>query len=425
MSKIKSIVAREIMDSRGFPTVQADVTLSNGAFGRGSVPSGASTGSHEAVELRDGGSRYMGKGVLKAVANVGKIAKKIIGMEAADIRKIDAAMIALDGSHNKGKLGANAILAVSMAVLRAGAAEKKMPLYDYLRKVYGIKEKNYLLPVPILNIVNGGKHADSGLDVQEFMIVPNTEKSFGEALRKASEVYHTLKGILKKAGMVTSVGDEGGFAPHITKHEDVLKTIMDACKAAGHPQITLALDCAASEYFENGMYNFEKKKLTSEQMNEVYAGWVKKFPIVSIEDPLHEDDWNGWAHITKMLGGKIRLVGDDLFVTNPKRLAEGIKRGIANTILIKLNQIGTVTETVDVIAMAHKAGYNCIISHRSGETEDATIADIAVAVNAGQIKTGAPARTDRVAKYNQLLRIEEQLGDVAKYRGKEVFYNSK
>jgi len=421
MSKIKSIVAREIMDSRGFPTVQADVILAGGVCGRGSVPSGASTGSHEAVELRDGGSRYMGKGVLKAVANVGKIAEKIIGMEPADIRKIDAAMIALDGSPNKGKLGANAILAVSMGVLRAGAAEKNMPLYDYIRKVYGIKEKNYLLPVPILNIVNGGKHADSGLDVQEFMIVPNTEKTFGEALRKSSEVYHTLKGILKKAGMVTSVGDEGGFAPHITRHEDVLKTIMDACRAAGHPQITMALDCAASEYFENGMYNFEKRKLTAEQMNEIYAGWVKKFPIVSIEDPLHEDDWAGWEHITKMLGKKIRLVGDDLFVTNPKRLSEGIKRGIANTILIKLNQIGTVTETVDVIAMAHKAGYNCIISHRSGETEDAFISDLAVAVNAGAIKTGAPCRSERNAKYNRLLQIEQELGRKAAYAKTKVF----
>jgi len=342
-------------------------------------------------------------------------------MEPADIRKIDAAMIALDGSPNKGKLGANAILAVSMGVLRAGAAEKNMPLYDYIRKVYGIKEKNYLLPVPILNIVNGGKHADSGLDVQEFMIVPNTEKTFGEALRKSSEVYHTLKGILKKAGMVTSVGDEGGFAPHITRHEDVLKTIMDACRAAGHPQITMALDCAASEYFENGMYNFEKRKLTAEQMNEIYAGWVKKFPIVSIEDPLHEDDWAGWEHITKMLGKKIRLVGDDLFVTNPKRLSEGIKRGIANTILIKLNQIGTVTETVDVIAMAHKAGYNCIISHRSGETEDAFISDLAVAVNAGAIKTGAPCRSERNAKYNRLLQIEQELGRKAAYAKTKVF----
>jgi len=421
MSKIKSITAREILDSRGFPTVQADVVLASGACGRGSVPSGASTGSHEAVELRDGGPRYKGKGVLKAVANVGKIAKKVIGMEASDIRKIDGVMTLLDGTPNKGNLGANAILAVSMAVLRAGAAEKKMPLYDYIRKVYGLKEKNYLLPVPMLNIVNGGKHADSGLDVQEFMIVPSAEKSFGEALRKSSEVYHTLKNILKKAGMVISVGDEGGFAPHITKHEDVLKTIMSACKEAGHPQIKLALDCAASEYFDNGMYNFEKKKLTAAQMNAVYAGWVKKYPIVSIEDPLHEDDWTGWGNITKMLGKKIRLVGDDLFVTNPRRLSDGIKRGVANSILIKLNQIGTVTETVDVINMAHKAGYNCIISHRSGETEDAFISDLAVAVNAGAIKTGAPCRSERNAKYNRLLQIEQELGKKASYAKKKVF----
>jgi enolase len=421
MSKIKSIVAREILDSRGFPTVQADVILASGAFGRGSVPSGASTGSHEAVELRDGGPRYNGKGVLKAVANVGRIAKKIVGMEASEIRKIDGVMVVLDGTDNKSNLGANAILAVSMAVLRAGAAEKNMPLYDYIRKVYGIKEKNYLLPVPILNIINGGKHADSGLDVQEFMIVPNTEKTFGEALRKSAEVYHALKNILKKNGMVTSVGDEGGFAPHITKHSDVLKTIMSACKAAGHPRLTLALDCAASEYFKDGLYDFEKKKLTAAQMNAVYAGWVKKYPIVSIEDPLHEDDWKGWEHITKMLGKKIRLVGDDLFVTNPKRLAEGIKRNIANTILIKLNQIGTVTETVDVINMAHKAGYNCIISHRSGETEDAFISDLSVAVNAGAIKTGAPCRSERNAKYNRLLQIEQELGKKAVYAMTKVF----
>ncbi|MCL2888029.1 MAG: phosphopyruvate hydratase [Elusimicrobia bacterium] len=421
MSKIKKITAREILDSRGFPTVQADVVLASGACGRGSVPSGASTGSHEAVELRDGGKRYNGKGVLKAVANVEKIAKKIVGMEASEIRKIDGVMVILDGTANKSNLGANAILAVSMAVLRAGAAEKNMPLYNYIRKVYGIKEKNYLLPVPILNIINGGKHADSGLDVQEFMIVPNTEKTFSEALRKSSEVYHALKSILKKNGMVTSVGDEGGFAPHITKHEDVLKTILSACKAAGHPRITLALDCAASEYFKDGMYNFEKKKLTAQQMSAVYAGWVKKYPIVSIEDPLHEDDWRGWDHITKMLGKKIRLVGDDLFVTNPKRLAEGIKHDIANTILIKLNQIGTVTETVDVINMAHKAGYNCIISHRSGETEDAFISDLAVAVNAGAIKTGAPCRSERNAKYNRLLQIEQELGKKAAYAKTKVF----
>ncbi|ACC97927.1 Phosphopyruvate hydratase [Elusimicrobium minutum Pei191] len=421
MSKIKQVIAREVLDSRGFPTVEADVILTSGVMGRAAVPSGASTGSHEAVELRDGGARYMGKGVLKAVANVNKIAKKITGMEASDIRLIDDTMIALDGTPNKGKFGANAILAVSMAVLRAGAADKKMPLYDYIRKIYAIKEKNYLLPVPMLNIINGGKHADSGLDVQEFMIVPNVSKSFKEGLREATEVYHTLKGILKAKGMVTAVGDEGGFAPHITKHEDVLKTIMDACKKAGHSQIKLALDCAASEFYKNGKYTFEKKQVSSKDMTKVYSSWVKKYPIVSIEDPLHEDDWDGWLHITKELGKKIRLVGDDLFVTNPERLEEGIEKKTANAILIKLNQIGSVSETIDVINMAHKAGYACVISHRSGETEDAFIADLAVATNAGAIKTGAPCRSERNAKYNRLLQIEQELGKKASYAKTKVF----
>ncbi|MGB2578812.1 enolase [Elusimicrobium simillimum] len=421
MSKIKTVVAREILDSRGFPTVQVDVTLSSGVMGRGSVPSGASTGTHEAVELRDGGKRYMGKGVLKAVANVSKIAKAITGMEADDIRLIDDTMIALDGTKNKGKLGANAILAVSMAVLRAGAEDKKMPLYDYLRKVYNLKEKGYMLPVPILNIINGGQHADSGLDVQEFMIVPNYQKSFTVALQEASEVYHTLKNILKKKGMVTSVGDEGGFAPHITKHEDVLKTIMNACKVAGYKNFKLALDCAASEFYKGGKYTFEKKKLSNKDMVKVYAKWVSKYPIVSIEDPLHEDDWAGWEVMTKALGKKIRLVGDDLFVTNPERLEEGIEKKVANAILIKLNQIGSVSETIDVINMAHKAGYNCIISHRSGETEDAFISDLAVATNAGAIKTGAPCRSERNAKYNRLLQIEQELGKKATYAKNKVF----
>lgn len=421
MPKIKKIVAREILDSRGFPTVEADVILSDGSFGRAAVPSGASTGSHEAVELRDGGKRYMGKGVLKAVANVEKIAKKLIGMDAANVRKIDEAMIALDGTKNKGKLGANAILAVSMAVLRAGAASKKIALYDHIRKVYAIKTKGYLTPTPLLNIINGGVHADSGLDVQEFMIVPTNAKSFSDALRKASEVYHTLKKDLKAKGMVTSVGDEGGFAPHITKHEDVLKTIMASCKEAGYKDISLALDCAASEFYKDGKYAFERKLRSSVEMGKIYADWCKKYPIVSIEDPLHEDDWGGWDLITKNLGKKINLVGDDLFVTNMSRMKMGIEQKVANAILIKLNQIGTVTETIDVINLAHKAGYVCVISHRSGETEDSFIADLAVATNAGAIKTGAPCRSERNAKYNRLIQIEGELGKKVSYAGKKVF----
>jgi len=421
MAKIKKIVAREILDSRGFPTVEADVYLDDGSFGRAAVPSGASTGSHEAVELRDGGKRFMGKGVLKAVANVGKIAKKVTGMDAENLRKVDEAMIALDGTKNKGKLGANAILAVSMAVARASAKNKKRALYDHLRKIYNIKTKGYLTPTPFLNIVNGGKHADSGLDVQEFMIVPTNASSFSEALRKASEVYHTLKKDLKEMGMVTAVGDEGGFAPHITKHEDVLKTILAACKKAGYNDISLALDCAASEFYNNGKYSFEKKQISSVDLGKIYADWVKKYPIVSIEDPLHEDDWGGWDLITKNLGKKINLVGDDLFVTNPNRLKMGIEQKVANAILIKLNQIGTVTETIDVINMAHKAGYACVISHRSGETEDSFIADLAVATNAGAIKTGAPCRSERNCKYNRLIQIEGELGKKVSYAGKKVF----
>ncbi|WP_428898151.1 enolase [Parelusimicrobium proximum] len=422
MAKIKKVVAREVLDSRGFPTVQADVTLSDGSFGRAAVPSGASTGTHEAVELRDGGKRYMGKGVLKAVANVNnKIAKKVIGMEADKIRAIDEAMIKLDGTKNKGKLGANAILAVSMAVLRAGAESKKRSLYDHIRKVYNLKVKGYVLPAPMLNIINGGAHADSGIDVQEFMIVPSNAKSFSDAIRAGAEVYHNLKKILKAKGLVVSVGDEGGFAPKIAKHEDVLSTIMSAFKAAGYNNINLALDAAASEFFKDGKYNFEKKNRTAKEMTEIYSKWCSKFPIVSIEDPLFEDDWDGWKHFTGKLGKKINIVGDDLFVTNPERLKEGIKTGTANSILIKLNQIGSVTETIDVINMAHKAGYTAIISHRSGETEDSFIADLAVATNAGAIKTGAPARSERNAKYNRLLQIEGELGKKAKYAKNQVF----
>jgi enolase len=419
--KIVSVKAREILDSRGWPTVQAEVRLAGGVSGAAAVPSGASTGSHEAVELRDGGKRYNGKGVLNAVKNVAKIEKILLGKDAADIRAIDEAMAALDGTPNKGKLGANAILAVSMAVLRAGAVAAGKPLYQYIRQVYKIKQKDYLLPAPMLNIVNGGKHADSGLDVQEFMIVPAAASSFKEALRAACEVYHALKKILAKKGMVTAVGDEGGFAPKIAKHEDVIKTILAAAKEAGYNNISLALDAAASEFYKNGKYIFEGKARTAEEMTKIYAAWAAKYPLVSTEDPLHEDDWDGWRHYTAKLGKKINIVGDDLFVTNKARLQQGIKQKAANSILIKLNQIGTVTETVDVIAAAAAAGYTAIISHRSGETEDAFIADLAVATNAGAIKTGAPCRSERTAKYNRLLVIEEELGKAAKYAKNKVF----
>ncbi len=419
MATIKKITGREVLDSRGFPTVAADVLLYDGSLGTAMVPSGASTGSHEALELRDGGTRYNGKGVLKAVAHVNQIGKQLVGLDADDIRLIDDTMLALDGTENKTKLGANALLAVSMAALRAGAASAKRPLYEHIRYCYGLKSKTYLLPTPMLNIINGGKHADSGLDVQEFMIVPAKAKTFSEALQWAAETYHVLKDILKQAGQVIAVGDEGGFAPKIAKHEEVLKTLVAACKKAKHASMSLAMDCAASEFYKNGKYHFEKKNYTAEQMAQIYAGWCKKFPIVSIEDPLQEDDWKGWQHITRSLGKKIRLVGDDLFVTNPHRLQLGIEQKAANAILIKLNQIGTVSETIDVIAKAQKAGYSCIISHRSGETEDTFIADLAVATNAGAIKTGAPARSERTAKYNRLLQIEHELGKKAVYaRGK-------
>jgi enolase len=419
--KIVSIKAREILDSRGFPTVQAEVKLEGGFCGAACVPSGASTGTHEAAELRDGGKRYNGKGVLKAVANIAGIERILKGKDAADIRAIDEAMINLDGTPNKSRLGANAVLAVSMAALRAGAESAKKPLYQHLRHVYKIKEKDFLLPAPMLNIINGGKHADSGLDVQEFMIVPAASPSFKEALRAACEIYHTLKKTLAKKGMVTAVGDEGGFAPKIHKHEDVLKTILAAAKEAGQGRIALALDAAASEFHKDGKYNFEGKARTAREMTKIYAAWASKYPMVSMEDPLAEDDWAGWQYFTEELGKKINIVGDDLFVTNKTRLERGIKEGAANSILIKLNQIGTVTETADVIAQAKKGGYTTIISHRSGETEDAFIADLAVATNAGAIKTGAPARSERTAKYNRLLVIEEELGKKAKYAGNKVF----
>ncbi len=419
--KIKNIKAREILDSRGFPTVQADVVLENGSFGSAAVPSGASTGSHEALELRDKDERYNGKGVLKAVANVAKIEKLLQGDDIEDMRLIDKAMLDLDGTENKTSLGANAILAVSMAVLRAGAASLNEPLYRYLRRAYELPEEDWLMPAPMLNIINGGKHADSGLDVQEFMIVPAFAPSFKEALRAAAETYHVLKNDLAKKGMVTAVGDEGGFAPKISTHAEVLETIISAAKQAGYPEMSLALDAAASEFFHDGSYKFEGQNRTSGQMTEIYSSWTEKYPLVSIEDPLQEDDWAGWRHFTEKLGKKINIVGDDLFVTNKKRLEKGIEEKAANSILIKLNQIGSVSETIDVIYLAKQAGYTTIISHRSGETEDSFIADLAVAVNAGAIKTGAPARSERLAKYNRLLLIEEELGGKAVYAKDKTF----
>lgn len=421
MARIKRIIAREILDSRGFPTVAADVLLDDGNTGTAAVPSGASTGSHEALELRDGGDRYNGKGVLKAIANVERISQQLAGMDPYDIRLVDDSMIALDGTENKSSLGANAMLAVSMAVLRAGCHSAKLPLYRHIRNVYDLKTDDYLLPAPMLNIINGGKHADSGLDVQEFMIVPTSAPTFAEALRAASETYHSLRGLLKKEGMVIAVGDEGGFAPKIHKHEDVLKTVLAAAKQAGYAKMSLAMDCAASEFYKDGKYHFEGGDYTAEQMTATYAAWCAKYPLISIEDPLQEDDWTGWQYITKKLGKKINLVGDDLFVTNPHRLQMGIERKAANSILIKLNQIGTVSETVDVILKAQEAGYSCIVSHRSGETEDSFIADFAVATNAGAIKTGAPARAERTAKYNRLLQIESELADKASYAKDKVF----
>ncbi len=421
MARIKTVTGREVLDSRGYPTVAAEVVLDDGSVATAMVPSGASTGSHEALELRDGGTRYNGKGVLKAVAHIGLISKHIAGMDAADIRLVDDTLIALDGTENKSKLGANALLAVSMAVLRAGAQSAGMELYEYLRACYGLTSKQYILPTPMLNIINGGKHADSGLDVQEFMIVPAKAKTFAQAMQWAAETYHVLKDLLKAQGQVIAVGDEGGFAPKIARHEDVLKTLVAACKKAKHSSMSLAMDCAASEFYKKGKYHFEKKDRTAAQMGQLYADWCQKYPLVSIEDPLQEDDWAAWTELTARLGKKIRLVGDDLFVTNPQRLERGIAQKAANAILIKLNQIGTVSETMDVILQAHQAGYACIISHRSGETEDTFIADLAVATNAGAIKTGAPARAERTAKYNRLLQIEHHLGKKASYGGTMAF----
>lgn len=418
MFEIKSVHARQIMDSRGNPTIECDVKLSGGAFGRAAVPSGASTGSFEALELRDGGNAYMGKGVMTAVKNVNEIiAPAIIGMPANDQTALDEKMLALDGTANKEKLGANAILAVSLAAARAAAAQSGLPLYKYIANVYG-NENPCVLPRPMMNIINGGAHADNGLDAQEFMIIPNGAKNEADAIRMGSEIFHHLKKILKSGGNSTNVGDEGGFAPNFHSCAQALDTIIAAIRDAGYvpgDQVSIGLDVASSEFYADGVYNFEGKKLSSDQMIEFYKNLIAQYPIISIEDALAEEDWDGWRKLTDAIGKKCQLVGDDLFVTNPARLHRGIDAGVANAILIKVNQIGTLTETLRAIKMAQDAKYGVIISHRSGETEDTTIADLAVATNAGQIKTGSMSRTDRMAKYNQLLRIEEELDKSAKY----------
>ena len=418
MFSIKTVHARQIMDSRGNPTIECDITLDGGAFGRAAVPSGASTGSFEALELRDGGNAYMGKGVLTAVKNVNEIiAPAIIGMDASVKTALDEKMIALDGTQNKEKLGANAILAVSLAAAHAVAAQKNIPLYKYIAEIYG-NSNPCVLPRPMMNIINGGAHADNGLDAQEFMIIPNGAKSESDAIRMGSEIFHNLKSILKKGGNSTNVGDEGGFAPNFHSCAEALDTIIAAIRAAGYTpgaDVSIGLDVASSEFYKNGMYEFEGKSLTSDEMIEFYQDLISKYPIISIEDALAEEDWNGWKKLTDTIGAKCQLVGDDLFVTNPARLKKGIDAGVANAILIKVNQIGSLTETLRAIKMAQDANYGVIVSHRSGETEDTTIADLSVATNAGQIKTGSMSRTDRMAKYNQLLRIEEELGNAAKY----------
>ncbi|MHB8075587.1 phosphopyruvate hydratase [Desulfosporosinus fructosivorans] len=422
MNFITDVYAREILDSRGNPTVEVDVVLKDGIIGRAAVPSGASTGAFEAVELRDGDvTRFMGKGVLKAVENVNLlISPEVEGLNPFDQPGLDHLLIELDGTDNKGKLGANAILGVSLAAAKAAAESLGLPLYQYLG---GVNAKE--LPVPMMNILNGGSHADNNVDIQEFMIMPVGASSFAEALRMGTEVYHNLKAVLKEKNLVTAVGDEGGFAPNLASNEDALLCIVDAIQRAGYipgEQVALALDVAASELYENGTYNLASEGLnkTSDEMIDYYEGLISRYPIVSIEDGLDEDDWEGWRKMTERLGDRVQLIGDDLFVTNPERLARGIKEKCGNSILIKLNQIGTLTETLDAIEMAKRAGYTAVVSHRSGETEDVTLAHIAVAVNAGMIKTGAPARTERVAKYNELLRIEEELSERAIYRGRNA-----
>jgi enolase len=422
MARIASVRAREVLDSRGNPTVEVDVTLDDDAFGRAIVPSGASTGTHEALELRDGDDkRYAGKGVLSAVENVThRIGPDLTGHDALDQRAIDRTLLDLDGTANKRKLGANATLGCSLAIAKAAAESQGVPLYRYLGG-----PNAHLLPTPFFNVLNGGAHADNNVDVQEFMIAPVGAASFSEALRWGAEVYHALKRVLLDRGLATGVGDEGGFAPNLSSNEAAIEALMDAIRAAGlepGAEVALALDVAATELYENGSYTFagEGATLDAAALTQRYTDWTGRYPILSIEDPMSEDDWDGWANVTGAIGESVQLVGDDVFVTNPERFGEGISRGVANAILIKVNQIGTLTETLDVIEMARNAGYAAMISHRSGETEDATIADLAVATGVGQIKAGAPARSDRVAKYNQLLRIEEMLGDSARFAGTEM-----
>jgi enolase len=427
MSAIVDIIGREIIDSRGNPTVECDVLLESGVMGRAAVPSGASTGSREAIELRDGDpKRYFGKGVLQACENINtEISEAIMGLDANEQAFLDRTLIDLDGTENKSRLGANAMLAVSMAVAKAAAEEAGLPLYRYFGGSGAMQ-----MPVPMMNVINGGAHADNNLDIQEFMIIPVGAPSFKEGIRYGAEVFHTLKKILHKQGLTTAVGDEGGFAPSVASHEEAIKLIIQAIEEAGYEpgtQIALGLDCAASEFYKNGKYELEGEgmSLTAAEFTNLLATWCDKYPIISIEDAMAEGDWEGWATLTAALSKKVQLVGDDLFVTNTKILKEGIQKGIANSILIKINQIGTLTETFAAIEMAKRAGYTAVISHRSGETEDSTIADIAVGMNALQIKTGSMSRSDRMAKYNQLLRIEEDLGDIASYPGRDAFYNLK
>ncbi len=418
MSAIATVHARQILDSRGNPTVEVDVVLDSGALGRAAVPSGASTGVHEAVELRDGGPEYGGKGVTGAVGNVrGEIAEAVRGRDAADQPELDRALVELDGTPNKGRLGANAILGVSLAVAKAAAADAGVSLFRYL----GGEEAN-MLPVPMLNVINGGVHAQNSIDLQEFMVVPAGAESFAEALRIGAETFHALRGVLHERGLATGVGDEGGFAPDLTSSEGAIEAILEAAERAGHrDHVAIALDPASTEFFRDGVYRFEGREADGAAMGDFYDGLAERYPLVSIEDGLAEDDWASWRALTERLGDRLQLVGDDLFVTNVERLRRGIEEGVANSILVKVNQIGTLTETLDAIALARANGYSAVISHRSGETEDTTIADLAVATGAGQIKTGAPSRTDRVAKYNQLLRIEEELGPRARYPGWDAF----
>ena len=420
MAIIEALGAREILDSRGNPTVEVEVLLEDGTAARAAVPSGASTGAFEAVELRDGGKRYLGKGVEKAIKNIHDIiAPEVLGLDAQDQRLVDETMIDLDGTKNKAKLGANAILGVSLAVAKASAESADLSLFKYVGG-----NNAHILPVPMMNILNGGAHADTNVDIQEFMVAPIGADTFKESLRWGAEIYHSLKSVLKKRGLATSIGDEGGFAPNLESNRAALDLILEAIDGAGFKagkEIALAMDVAATEFYENGKYSFEGKQLSSAEMIAYYVGLVSSYPLVSIEDPLNEDDWDGWAAITKELGNKVQLVGDDLFVTNPERLSRGIAAATANAMLVKVNQIGSLTETLDAVEMAHRAGYRNMMSHRSGETEDVTIADLAVATNCGQIKTGAPARSERVAKYNQLLRIEDELAEGAVYAGRGAF----